>query len=435
MTFEDLDLIDPLLDALDEEGYDTPTAIQEKIIPALLKGRDCLGCAQTGTGKTAAFALPILQHLAAGPDRPGRRPIRALVLSPTRELAAQIGERLGAYGRFLHLRHLVIFGGVGQGPQVTALRRGVDTLVATPGRLLDLLGQGHVDLRDVEFFVLDEADRMLDMGFIHDIRKVLQVLPAKRQNLLFSATFPPAIVELSTGFLHDPLRVDVAPKLVAVERIDQKVMFVAHSNKKLLLAQLLSDPAVYQAIVFTRTKHGANRLVKQLEQNDIGAEAIHGNKSQGARERALRAFRSGDLHVLVATDLASRGLDVEAVTHVFNYDLPNEPESYVHRIGRTGRAGRDGMAVSFCDETEGAYLREIEWSTGQAIPVDDSHNWHYPAAIPPPLKPGTRPPQGNRRGPPQQGRSGGGSSRGPNSSGGSGGQRQRRGDGGRRRRN
>jgi len=412
LTFEDFDLIDPLLDAIDEEGYDTPTAIQARTIPALLEGRDCLGCAQTGTGKTAAFALPILQHLDAASERRGRRPIRALILSPTRELAAQIGERLEAYGRFLHLRHVVIFGGVGQGPQVSALRRGVDALVATPGRLLDLIGQGHVDLSRVEFFVLDEADRMLDMGFIHDIRKVLRLLPAKRQNLLFSATFPPSIVSLASGFLSDPVRVDVAPKLVAVDRIAQKVMFVAKPNKRRLLAELLDDPAVYQAIVFTRTKHGANRLVKQLRQVDIGAEAIHGNKSQSARKRALDAFRDGDLHVLVATDLASRGLDVEAVTHVFNFDLPNEPESYVHRIGRTGRAGRDGIAISFCDASEGDHLRAIERSTGNAIPVDLDHRWHLPSAIPPAQgssgRGGSRPRPGPQRGNRGGSRGGGG---------------------------
>ncbi len=414
MNFEDLDLINPLLDALDEEGYETPTDIQARIIPALLDGRDCLGCAQTGTGKTAAFALPVLQHLAAAKEHRGRRPIRALILSPTRELAAQIGERLQAYGRFLPLRHVVIFGGVGQNPQVAALRRGVDALVATPGRLLDLLGQGHIDLSRVEFFVLDEADRMLDMGFIHDIRKVLQELPPKRQNLLFSATFPPSIVELSARFLRDPVRVDVAPKLVAVDRIKQKVMFVRRSEKRRLLAALLDDPDVYQAIVFTRTKHGANRLVKQLRQEDLGAEAIHGGKSQNARKRALGAFRDGDLHVLVATDLASRGLDVEAVTHVFNYDLPNEPESYVHRIGRTGRAGREGIAISFCDETEGAYLRCIEAETGAPIEVDSGHRWHFPDAIPAPLRPGEKPKRPSARGPGQQGRQnqGGGQNRG-----------------------
>ena len=406
MTFEELDLIDPLLDALDEQGYETPTDIQERIIPALLEGRDCLGCAQTGTGKTAAFALPVLQHLAASPQHRGRRPIRALILSPTRELAAQIGERLAAYGRFLPFRHVVIFGGVGQNPQVAAFRRGVDALVATPGRLLDLLGQGHIDLSQVDFFVLDEADRMLDMGFIHDIRRVLQELRAKRQNLLFSATFPPSIVDLAGRFLHDPVRVDVAPKLVAVDRIAQKVMFVRRAEKRRLLAWLLDDPEVYQAIVFTRTKHGANRLVKQLRQADLGAEAIHGGKSQNARKRALGAFRDGDLHVLVATDLASRGLDVEAVTHVFNYDLPNEPESYVHRIGRTGRAGREGIAISFCDETEGDYLRCIEANTGTPIDVDSDHRWHFAEAIPPPLRPGEKPKRPSARGPQQQNRGG-----------------------------
>ncbi len=390
--FASLGLAEPLVQAVAACGYDTPTPVQALCIPPLLDGRDVLGCAQTGTGKTAAFALPVLQHLAADPFRGrGRRPIRALVLTPTRELAAQIGASFETYGEALKLRHHVIFGGVGQAPQVRALRAGLDILVACPGRLLDLQGQGHIDLSEVEYFVLDEADRMLDMGFIHDVRRVLRLLPRDRQNLLFSATMPRAIVELAGSFLHDPVEVSVTPEELTVERIEQTVMFVARPDKRRLLAHIIDSGDVHQALVFTRTKHGANRLVKQLDRAGIEALAIHGNKSQTARTRALDAFRSGHLGVLVATDVAARGIDVDGVSHVFNFDLPNEPESYVHRIGRTGRAGRSGRAIAFCDQTEGGQLRAIERLIGQRIEIDRDHRWHIEDAIPaapPPKRPG-----------------------------------------------
>jgi len=374
-SFDSLDLIEPLRRALAAQDYEAPTPIQARAIPPLLQGRDVLGCAQTGTGKTAAFALPTLQHISQR-KRSGRPVIRALVLTPTRELAAQIDESFSAYGRYLELRSLVIFGGVNQRPQVEALRRGVDVLVATPGRLLDLHGQGFIDFGDVDFFVLDEADRMLDMGFIHDIRRVLKLLPNERQNLLFSATMPDPIVKLARGFLHDPVRVEVDPQSTTVESIEQHVMFVAKADKKRLLRELLRDPEIESTIVFTRTKHGANRVVKELSKTGVEAAAIHGNKSQSARTRALKGFKDGRIRVLVATDIASRGIDVEGVSHVFNYDLPNIPESYVHRIGRTGRAGRAGIAIAFCDESEVPFLRDIERLTKSSIDVDDDHEWH-----------------------------------------------------------
>ena len=375
-TFDALGLAEPLLRAVAACGYTEPTPIQVQAIPSLLAGEDMLGCAQTGTGKTAAFALPMLQHLSQRRPRKGR-PIRALILSPTRELAAQIGEDLETYSKYLDLRHHVIFGGVSQRPQERALARGLDVLVACPGRLLDLHGQGLVDLSEVTHFVLDEADRMLDMGFIHDIRRVLRLLPEDRQNLLFSATLPDSIAKLAATFLHDPIRVEVTPQSTTVERIEQKVMFVEKADKRRLLASILTtDDDVEQAIVFTRTKHGANRLVKQLDKAGVDAAAIHGNKSQNARTRALDAFRDGRLAVLVATDVASRGIDVDGVSHVFNFDLPNEPETYVHRIGRTGRAGRDGTAIAFCDGEEVAYLSNIEKLIGESIELDTDHEWH-----------------------------------------------------------
>jgi ATP-dependent RNA helicase RhlE len=382
-----------------------------------LQGRDLLGIAQTGTGKTAAFALPILEHLAKKTDRAQRGTARALILAPTRELAAQIGDSFESYGRHLDLRHHVIFGGVGQNPQVRALKAGLDILVACPGRLLDLQGQGFVDLSQVDFFVLDEADRMLDMGFIHDVKRVLRLLPRRRQNLLFSATMPPAIVNLAGDFLHDPVHVEVTPNATTVERIDQKVMFVEQADKRRLLAEIIAQGDVEQAIVFTRTKHGANRLVKQLDEVGIQALAIHGNKSQGARTRALDAFREGTLSILVATDVASRGIDVDGVSHVFNFDLPNEPESYVHRIGRTGRAGRAGQAIAFCDETEGAYLRDIQKLIGEDIAIDDDHPWH--TRVPDPRSP--RPPNGGRGGGGGRPRGGGGRGGGGRGGGGRGG--------------
>ena len=359
MQFQDLNLIDPLLRALSAEGYDIPTPIQEQAIPYLLAGRDLVGCAQTGTGKTAAFALPILQRLMnAGPSSHGG--LRVLVLSPTRELASQIGDSFATYGRNTRIKHLVIFGGVGQQPQVDALRRKPDVLVATPGRLLDLMNQGYVKLDKIEYFVLDEADRMLDMGFIHDVRRVIAALPSKRQTMLFSATMPQDIQDLADRILIEPVRVEVTPQATTVEKIDQSVYFVEKKDKRALLEHLLEDKGIRRALVFTRTKHGANKLVEQIARSSIRAEAIHGNKSQTARERALANFKSGATRVLVATDIAARGLDVDDVTHVINYDLPNEPESYVHRIGRTARAGASGVAFSFCDNDERAYLRDIE---------------------------------------------------------------------------
>ncbi len=379
LSFESLGLHEPLLRALTTSGYTTPTPVQAQAIPVVLAGRDMIGVAQTGTGKTAAFALPLLQHLASQ-TVPGR-PIRALILTPTRELAGQIHDNLVQYGAHLPLRHTVIFGGVGQMPQVAAIRRGVDVLVATPGRLLDLCSQGHIRLDQVTFFVLDEADRMLDMGFIHDIRRVLRMLPPKRQNLMFSATMPPVIAELANSFLHQPVRVDITPPSTTVERIQQSVMFVAKGDKPLLLTRLLRNEGMDRTIVFTRTKHGADKVVKVLLQQGISAAAIHGNKSQNARVRALDGFKSGEIGVLVATDVASRGLDIDAVSHVVNFDLPNEPESYVHRIGRTGRAGKDGIAVSFCDVDERPFLRDIERTTGATIDRVVEQPFHLAEAV------------------------------------------------------
>nr|AIF23865.1 DEAD/DEAH box helicase (rhlE) [uncultured marine group II/III euryarchaeote SAT1000_19_E11] len=375
MDFTSLKLCQPLLDALDEIGYVTPTPIQAKTIPDLIEGRDMLGCAQTGTGKTAAFALPILDAMAQNPPT-GPRRIRALMLCPTRELASQIHDNIGQYARYLDIRSMVMFGGVSQRPQVNNLRRGVDILVATPGRLLDLISQGYVDLSHVQFLVLDEADRMLDMGFIRDIRKILAQIPKKRQSLLFSATMPHSIVELSRGMLYNPISVSITPESTTVEAIEQSLMFVMRSDKRGLLTYIIEEERPEKVLVFSRTKHGCNRIVKQLGQDGIEALAIHGNKSQGAREKALRRFRNGALQVLVATDVASRGIDVSDISHVINLDLPNEPDVYVHRIGRTGRAGQGGIAIAFCDENEGEYLRGIEKTIRQDIPVDEDQPFH-----------------------------------------------------------
>jgi len=360
VTFADLGVAEALRHALHSENYLTPTPIQIQAIPLLLTGKDLLGIAQTGTGKTAAFLLPILQRLAAtrGPAAP--KSVRALVLAPTRELAAQIGERARAYGGRLGLRHTVVFGGVGFRPQITALAGGVDLLIATPGRLLDLINQGLVRLDRVVHFVLDEADRMLDMGFIRDVKKIVALMPKERQSLLFSATMPAEIAGLAASLLRQPVRVDVSPPTRTVERIEQRVLFVEAAAKRATLANLLADPALAKVIVFTRTKHGANRVAEHLDRAGIAAEAIHGNKSQGARERALERFRAGDARVLVATDIASRGIDVDDITHVVNFEIPNVPESYVHRIGRTARAGAAGIAISLCDPSERAFLRDIE---------------------------------------------------------------------------
>jgi ATP-dependent RNA helicase RhlE len=359
-SFADLGLSAPLLRAVRAENYTTPTPIQAKAIPHLLAGRDLLGCAQTGTGKTAAFALPILHRLSNDVRLAGPKACRALVLTPTRELAAQIRASFATYGRYLKLNCAVVFGGVGQGQQVRALARGVDVLIATPGRLLDLMSQGLVRLDRLEVFVLDEADRMLDMGFIHDVRKVIAALPARRQSLFFSATMLPEVVRLAGSILNDPVRIEAHPVASTAELVEQRVMFVDKADKRALLGRVLNDAEVGRALVFTRTKHGADRVVRQLARDGVPAEAIHGNKSQNARTRALERFRTGASRVLVATDIAARGIDVDGITHVINYDLPNVPESYVHRIGRTARAGRSGVAISFCDAEERAYLRDIE---------------------------------------------------------------------------
>jgi ATP-dependent RNA helicase RhlE len=371
-TFADLKLVEPILRALQAEGYTAPTPIQAQTIPYLLEGRDVLGCARTGTGKTAAFALPILDRFAQAP-RPPRPGIRALVLTPTRELALQVMESFVTYGKNLRVTAAAIFGGVGQGPQVQAVRRGTDVIVATPGRLLDLMQQGHVKLDMVEVLVLDEADRMLDMGFIQPIRRILAALPRKRQNLLFSATMPTEIASLAAGILVNPAKIAVDPVSSSAEKVTQKVLFVDKGQKQALLREVLKDPATARVLVFTRTKHGANRCAQQLERTGINAAAIHGNKTQGARQKALEGFKNGSVRVLVATDIAARGIDVDNVTHVINLDIPNEPESYVHRIGRTGRAGAGGIALSFCDGEERTYLRQIERLTGHKIEVMSGH--------------------------------------------------------------
>ena len=358
--FSGLGLIEPLTRALAAQNYTRPTPIQAQAIPELLDNSDLLGIAQTGSGKTAAFVLPILQHITADGVRPSAKGALALILAPTRELAIQIGDSVSAYAKHLKIRHTVILGGVNQNPQVVALRKGVDVLVATPGRLLDLMEQGHVHLDDVAHLVLDEADRMLDMGFIRDVRKIVRAAPEDRQTLLFSATMPKEIARLAQDILYQPVRVDIAPKTVTADRIDQRVFHVAQSRKGALLTDLLSDPEFERVIVFTRTKHRANRVARQLEQAGIEAAAIHGNKSQAARQKALDGFKRDRVRVLVATDIAARGIDVDGVSHVINFELPNEPESYVHRIGRTARAGAAGMALSFCDPAERDHLRGIE---------------------------------------------------------------------------
>ena len=377
MTFQTLGLCAPILTALEEHGYERPSPIQEKAIPPALAGRDVLGCAQTGTGKTCAFAAPILQRLSA--SRVQGHPLRALILTPTRELAIQIEESFLAYGKHLPLRCAVIFGGVGQNPQVEALGRGVDILVATPGRLMDLYQQGFVKLDQLEIFVLDEADRMLDMGFIHDVKKILKWLPRKKQTMLFSATMPPEIAELVNSLLHDPVRVAVDPVSSPVEAIQQSVYFVDKNNKTKLLAYLIRELDVKNALVFTRTKHGANKVARDLVKAGIPAAAIHGNKSQTARQQALADFKAGKIQCLVATDIAARGLDIEELSHVFNYNLPEVPETYVHRIGRTGRAGREGVAVAFCDFGEKPLLRDIEKLMGRTVPVVEDHP--YPMVV------------------------------------------------------
>lgn len=371
MSFKNLRLIEPILKALDQEGYETPTQIQQKSITPILDRKDILGCAQTGTGKTAAFTIPILQlmheHRAASNSR--IRTIDCLILTPTRELAIQIGESIAAYGRHLTLRHHVIFGGVSQHTQVNAIRNGVDILVATPGRLLDLMQQGHITLSNIKFFVLDEADRMLDMGFIHDVKKVIAKLPAKRQSLFFSATMPPEISQLADMLLKNPIKVEVTPVSSTAEMIQQAIYHVDKNDKQDLLIDILKDKSIETLLVFTQMKHAADKLSKKLIANGISAAAIHGNKSQNARQTALENFKNKKVRVLVATDIAARGIDIDQLSHVLNYELPNVPETYVHRIGRTGRAGASGIALSFCSREEKAYLRDIEKLIKKSIPV------------------------------------------------------------------
>lgn len=385
MTFKQLNLIEPILRALQHEGYENPTPIQEESIPGILKGHDLLGCAQTGTGKTAAFAIPVLQLLCnQGPPAKVNRPIRALILTPTRELAIQIDESFGAYGKHTGLRHSVIFGGVSQHKQTTILQYGIDILTATPGRLLDLMNQRFVHLEHVRHFVLDEADRMLDMGFLNDVKKIIQKLPQKRQTLFFSATMPPEISRLADTILSNPQRVEVSPVSSTAEKVKQALYFVDQKNKRNLLVHLLADKNITSALVFTRTKHGADRLVKELTKANIKAEAIHGNKSQAARQKALANFKAGVCRVLVATDIAARGIDVDNLSHVVNYELPNVPETYVHRIGRTGRAGASGVAFSFCDQEEQEYLHDIVKLTGLDIEVVENQPFHL---VMPPYSP------------------------------------------------
>ena len=373
MTFNELNLIAPILQALEREGYKNPTPIQEQAIPIIMERKDLLGCAQTGTGKTAAFAIPILQILHAEHAERTHKNIKVLILTPTRELAIQIGESFASYGHHLKLKHTVIFGGVPQGAQTQALSRGVDILIATPGRLLDLMNQGFINIKDISIFVLDEADRMLDMGFIHDVKRVVAKLPLKRQTLFFSATMPPEIQKLANTILVHPEKVEVTPASTTAETVTQSVYFVDRKDKKSLLLHVLKDPAIKSALVFTRTKHGADKVVKDLEKANIKAEAIHGNKSQNARQRALTNFKNGSIRVLIATDIAARGIDVDLLSHVINYEIPEVPETYVHRIGRTGRAGASGTAMSFCDEEEMTDWRNILKLTAQKIPVVDNH--------------------------------------------------------------
>ncbi|PLX07934.1 MAG: DEAD/DEAH box helicase [Marinilabiliales bacterium] len=374
MTFKELEIIEPILRSVKEEGYTQPTPIQEQSIPVLLEKKDLLGCAQTGTGKTAAFAIPILQHLyTERNNNKGKRKIKALVITPTRELAIQIGDSFTTYGRYTSLKNLVVFGGVNQNPQTNSLKGGVDILVATPGRLLDLMQQGFISLKDVEYFVLDEADHMLDMGFIHDIKKVIEKLPLKRQSLFFSATMPPAIVKLSASILGKPAKVTINPGQTTAEKVEQTVYYVEKKDKIKLLKHLLDEMEIDSVLVFSRTKHGSNKIVKLLDRINVKSEAIHGNKSQQARQKALKNFKDGVTKVLVATDIAARGIDVEAMSHVINYDLPNVAETYVHRIGRTARAGNSGIAVSFCDMEEREYLKDIEKLIGQKVKIIEDH--------------------------------------------------------------
>tara|TARA_R110000787_G_scaffold274979_1_gene383313 strand:- start:155057 stop:156343 length:1287 start_codon:yes stop_codon:yes gene_type:complete len=374
--FEGLGLNQPILRALKEIDYTQPTPIQEQTIPALLEGRDILGIAQTGTGKTASFALPMLNRLTKNPARATRGCPRGLILAPTRELAVQISDNIRTYAKYLHLRTLIVCGGMSIRPQIMQMNKGVHILVATPGRLLDLMNQGHVSLSEVEFFVLDEGDRMLDMGFQRDLQKITAKLPAARQTALFSATMPKTVSHLANGLLNDPVKVEVMQQATTAEKVSQQVLFVAKDLKRNLLIDLMGDSGFKRVLVFTRTKHGADRVSKHLQQSGITSDAIHGNKAQNARQRALASFKTGAIRVLVATDIAARGIDVDGVTHVINFDLPNEPDSYVHRIGRTARNGASGSALSFCDPSERVYLKDIEKTIRQPVPVNEDHAYH-----------------------------------------------------------
>lgn len=374
MDFQSLQIIDPILKALKEEGYSSPTPIQQQSIPIVLSGTDLMGCAQTGTGKTAAFAIPILQLLHQN-KKEGKRTVRALIVTPTRELAIQIGESFDVYGKYLPLRNAVIFGGVKQHSQTNELSNGTDILIATPGRLLDLIQQGFISLKNIELFVLDEADRMLDMGFVHDVKKLITLLPKERQSLFFSATMPNDIINLANSILHQPKKVEVAPISSTADTIQQKLYYVDKGNKNALLMDVLNNKEIKTALVFTRTKHGADKVVKILRRYEITAEAIHGNKSQNARQLALSNFKSQKTRILVATDIAARGIDVDNLQYVINYEIPNIPETYVHRIGRTGRAGAAGTAISFCDAIEKEYIRDIEKLINRSIPVVEDHNF------------------------------------------------------------
>ncbi len=374
MLFKELHLIAPILKALETEGYTEPTPIQEQAIPHILRGKDLLGCAQTGTGKTAAFAIPILQNLMLQQNEDAHNNnIKALILTPTRELAIQIDESFEAYGKHTGIKHAVIYGGVSQFHQTSQLRRGVDVLIATPGRLLDLIAQKFVDLKHIKMFVLDEADRMLDMGFIHDVRKVIAILPEEKQTLFFSATMPPEITRLSSSILQNPIRVEVTPVSSTAENVEQHIYLVEKNDKRQLLIHLLKNGTIQNALVFTRTKYGADKIARELHRANIKADAIHGNKTQNARQKALSNFKEGKIRVLVATDIAARGIDVDDLSHVINFELPNVPETYVHRIGRTGRAGNSGAALSFCDMEERAYLRDIHKLIEKTIPVVEGH--------------------------------------------------------------
>ncbi|WP_010228825.1 DEAD/DEAH box helicase [Gillisia marina] len=396
MTFNDLQLSEPLSKAVQKVGYTTPTPIQAQSIPAILQGRDILGCAQTGTGKTAAFSIPTIQLLNSNLNNGGRKTtIKSLILTPTRELAIQIGESLSEYGQFSDLKHLVIFGGVNQNSQTRALRNGVDILVATPGRLLDLMDQGFISLSNIEIFTLDEADRMLDMGFVHDVKKVIKKIPVKRQTLFFSATMPNSIIDLANSILNNPLKVSVTPVSSTAERIGQEVYFIDKTNKKNLLIDLLKTSEADRVLVFTRTKHGANKVVKDLIKVGIKAEAIHGNKTQNARQKALKNFKDKTTRVLVATDIAARGIDIDDLALVINFEIPNIAETYVHRIGRTGRAGASGKAISFCDFEEKAYLKDIQKLIDQQVPVIEEHDYPMEFFEIPKKKPQQRRPSRN----------------------------------------